>query len=128
MVGDPLLRKPATSSGPLPPIQAVAAKLSRSALPEGLTLIPQEGSGTRSGNTEAGGLVMVGTLADSSGSAAGRKCLPEPTKLAGTGAAQQPGPQQPDPFTTSAVTVTDASFAGMPSNPAYMRVTLSVTL
>ena len=59
MVGDPLLRKPSTSSGPLPPIQTVAPKLSRSALPERLTLTPQEGSGTRSGNTEAGGFEQL---------------------------------------------------------------------
>src|SRR5579859_6854373 len=111
MTGEASCRKPSTSSGPLPPIQTVAPKLSRSCLPlpTSETVMPQEGSGTMSGRTDAGGSAIVGTLAGSSFRAVGRNLAPWPAKPAGTGAGQQPpGPQQPELFTTSTVTVAEA--------------------
>src|SRR5215469_6453188 len=94
MTGEPAARKPSTSSGPLPPTHTVAPKSSRSG-PERRceVLIPQDGSGTKSGSAFRGGLARYGTPGN--GPSAG------PPGRAGrlvTG----PGP---DPLTTVTLTV-----------------------
>src|SRR5437016_6124109 len=77
MTGEPPLRKPCTSSGPLPPIHTVAPKLTAAvALCVFVALawtrpIPQDGSATRSGSTDRAGWASAGAPgADGSGEVA----------------------------------------------------------
>src|SRR6516225_6595061 len=100
MIGDPLDRNPCTSRGPLPPIQTVAPKFSRSA-PDRVceVLIPHDGSGTRSGRADFGGFDRYGAR----GRAAGPAC----PRRAGAAA------QQPRAFTTLTSTVWVAPGAEM---------------
>src|SRR5258708_36399927 len=71
MMGEPFDLKPSTSSREWPPLQTVApnTSLSRAVVvrPKRNTLMPHDGSGTRSGRDAAGGLLSVGTLAGSRG-------------------------------------------------------------
>src|SRR5205807_279636 len=121
MTGEPAERKPCTSSGPLPPIQTVAPKLTAAvALWVFVALvwerpIPQEGSATRSGSTDRDGLASVGTLgADGSGRGAGRAPLPD-----------EGGPL---PATTWTFTLAVAAPAPIPNSCRYWPVIDSVTV
>src|SRR5215467_4831362 len=107
MTGEPLERKPWTSSWELPPIHTLAAKFRWS--DAGCVdvarvcevLIPKDGRGARSGSADGGGLVRVGALGRR-GSALG---LGGP--LRGDAA------QHPVPLTTLTLTVAVASAAEM---------------
>src|SRR5690242_6219512 len=71
MTGEPFNLKPCTSSLAWPPLQTVAPNVTWSVgclPPNRWILMPQDGSGERSGSDEAGGLVSVGTLAGNRGS------------------------------------------------------------
>src|SRR4249920_1889119 len=77
MTGEPLVRKPSTSSGEVPPIHTVAPKFSRSSPPAWLVEMPHDGKGTRSGSAVAGGLASCGTFLGSDGKdVAGARRLP----------------------------------------------------
>src|SRR5258706_15619659 len=69
MMVEPFYLKPSTSSREWPPLQTVAPNTSTSfavvVRPKRKTLMPHDGSGTRSGRDAAGGLLSVGTLAGS---------------------------------------------------------------
>ncbi len=103
MTGELLTRKPWTSSCPFPPTQTVAAKLSRSRPAACVVLIPQAGSGTRSGSADSGGFVIA-AAADSLARAAGCRFVPPMAA------------QQPVPFTTFMTTVAEAWAGGMPNS------------
>src|ERR1700730_14306944 len=111
MTGEPWERKPCTSSGPLPPTHTVAEKFSRSRefLPGvRLVLMPQDGSGTRSGRAAVGGWARLGTFLGSDASGRPFTC---PRRSA--------GPQQPTPGTTRTVTFAVAWAALMCSSRRY---------
>jgi hypothetical protein len=132
MTGDPLDRKPSTSSGALPPTDTVAPKSSWSdaELCFGFRMcrakIPHDGSGTRSGSALAGGFCRPGTAgAEASGRPRGwpgaRLCRRLSGRAAAAAAAGAAGaaagwPQHPDPLTTFTRTVAVALAAGMPSS------------
>src|SRR5260221_11322580 len=71
MIGEPCDLKPSTSSREWPPLQTVAPNTSTSfavvVRPKRNTLMPHEGSGSRWGRDDAGGLLRVGMLAGSRG-------------------------------------------------------------
>src|SRR5262249_13925251 len=104
MSGDPFDLKPSTSSRDRPPLQTVAPNVSTSAdlarVRIWKTLMPHDGSGTRSGRDAVGGLVRVGTLAGNWGRA------PRETgcRLAGRAAHGWNGPQLPG-LTTLTLTI-----------------------
>ena len=116
MTGEPSDRKPSTSRGALL-TDTVAPKSSWSDARWVLvfriwaTLMPQDGSGTRSGSELAGGLARSGTAGlDRSGRFCGR--------LRGRWAAPAATPQHPEPFTTVTLTLAEASAAEMFSSCA----------
>src|ERR1700734_2274813 len=106
MIGDPWDRKPSTSSGALP-THTVAPKLSWSdarcvlVFLTWATLMPQDGSGTRSGSALDGGLARSGTAAG----------LGRSGWLWGRFAARAGSAQHDDAFTTFSLTLADASAA-----------------
>src|ERR1700734_1188614 len=112
MTGDPWDRKPSTSRGALP-THTVAPKLSWSDARCVLVfltwdvLMPQDGSGTRSGSALAGGRARSGTAGlDRSGRVWARGAA------RGARAARAASPQHDGAFTTFTLTLADASAAG----------------
>jgi hypothetical protein len=126
MIGDPLDRKPSTSSGALPPTDTVAPKPSWSDAELCFDFrmcwakMPHEGSGTRSRSALAGGFCRPGTAgAEASGRPRGWPGARLCRRLSGRAAAAAAvaaWPQHPDPLTTFTRTVAVALAAGMPSS------------
>src|SRR5215472_337765 len=122
MTGEPLERKPWTSSWELPPIHTLAAKFRWS--DAGCVdvarvcevLIPKEGRGTRSGSADGGGFVRV--------AAAGRRgSAPVAVRPLRRAAPQHPVV----PLTTLTLTVAVASAAEMFSSCTKLGEMVSVT-
>src|SRR5262245_19112470 len=121
MTGEPLERKPWTSSWELPPIQTLAAKFRWS--DAGCAdvarvcevLIPKDGRGTMSGSADGGGFVRAGAL----GSRGSALAVPRPLRCA--------APQHPVPLTTLTLTVAEASAAEMFSSCTNLGAMVSVT-
>src|SRR5262245_4502557 len=121
MTGEPLERKPWTSSWELPPIHTLAPKFRWS--DAGCVdvarvcevLIPKDGRGTMSGSADAGGFVRVGAL--------GRRG----SALAVGGPLRRDAAQHPVPLTTLTLTVAVASPGEMFSSCTNPGAMVSVT-
>src|SRR5215831_15868329 len=121
MTGEPLERKPWTSSWELPPIHTLAAKFRWS--DAGCVdvarvcevLIPKDGRGTKSGSADGSGFVRVGAL----GRRGSAPAVVRPLRRA---------PQHPVvPLTTLTLTVAVASAAEMFSSRTKLGAMVSVT-
>src|SRR2546430_6564576 len=121
MTGEPLERKPWTSSWALPPIHTLAPKFrwSEAGCADVARVcevrIPKEGRGTRSGSADAGGLVRVGALGR-------RGSVPDLVRPLRCGA-----PQHPVPLTTLTLTVAVAPAAAIFSSWTDVGAMVSVT-
>src|SRR5215475_1895567 len=121
MTGEPLERKPWTSSWELPPIHTLAPKFRWSVAGcVGVARvcevrIPKDGRGTMSGSADGGGFVRAGAF--------GRRG----SALAVARPLRRDGPQHPVPLTTLTLTVAVASAAEMFSSCTNLGAMVSVT-
>src|SRR5215468_1258641 len=121
MTGEPLERKPWTSSWELPPIHTLAPKFrwSVAGCPGVARVcevrIPKDGRGTKSGSADAGGFVRVGAL----GRRGSVPVLVRPLRC--------DAPQHPVALTTLTLTVAVASAGEMFSSCTNWGAMVSVT-
>src|SRR5215475_1580839 len=121
MTGEPLERKPWTSSWELPPIYTLPPKFRWSVAGcPGVgrvceVRIPKDGRGTMSGSADAGGFVRVGAL----GRRGSARALGGPLRCDAA--------QHPVPLTTLTLTVAVASAAEMFSSRTNLGAMVSVT-